>query len=158
MEFESKLIPILREGVSVIKLILFKKLTAKIEGQFPDRERAFVNRLAGAVINDIFCTPNTEPAFADFVRRHQAEIDVVVLSIAGDFQEMLIPLTDALRVAVLCDHQEGTDSSAVLMKADRLHILLVERDLPLPHHFLELVRRLGAAFGLLLPPAARSST
>jgi hypothetical protein len=67
-------------------------------------------------------------------------------------EELRIPLTDALRIQSLCDHQERLNSTATLQQAQKLKILLTDRDLPLPHSFIELVRRLGSKFGLLLPP------
>jgi hypothetical protein len=63
---------------------------------------------------------------------------------------MRIPLSDGLRVLFLCDSMEGIDSSPVLVRADELGILLHDRPVPLPKNFLELVRRLGKSFNLLI--------
>ena len=152
MTFENKLIPILREGVDIVKMISFKKLKEALARKHPDQENAFIAKLAGALINAIFGTPPHEEPFALFARNH-ANLIAHELAKAGTMlEELRIPLTDALRIQALCDHQEGRDSTATLQHAQELGILLADRDLPLPHSFIELIRKLGSAFGLLLPP------
>jgi len=152
MEVDSKLLPILREGVDVIKMVFFKKLQVYLGEKYPDRDKAFINRLAATIINDIFGSPNPGEPFASFAAANEAVIEEELKAIAGNFENMCIPLTDALRIQVLCDHQEGIDNSSVLARAKELNILLVERDLPLPHSFMQLVRKLGSALGLIIPP------
>ncbi|MEW6327053.1 MAG: hypothetical protein AB1487_05595 [Thermodesulfobacteriota bacterium] len=151
MRFESKLVPIMREGVEVIKMIFFKKLKAHLSQKYPWREAAYINKLAGAIINNLFGTPNPEEPFATFAEENKACIAEEMDHLATEFEGMRIPLTDALRVQFLCDNQEGIDSSRILARAQELHILLVDREAPLPRHFLDLVRKLGAAFGFLVP-------
>jgi len=152
MEFESRLIPILREGVDIIKMIFFKKLKAHLAKEYSDRGPEYIGKMAGTVINELFGTTNSDPSFASFAEENKILCTQILNNIATDFEEMRIPLTDSLRTAVLCDHQEGIDNSSVLTRARELGILLVERELPLPHSFLNLVRKLGASFGLLVPP------
>lgn len=149
MEVESKLIPIMREGVDVVKMILFKKLRMHLSEKYSLRDTQFINRLTGAIINDLFGTPNTQEPFASFVEENLLFIKREMSEIHNEFREMCIPLTDALRVQFLCDSQEGLDSSAVLARAKKLGILLVEREVPLPAKFIHLVRRLGASHDLL---------
>lgn len=60
-------------------------------------------------------------------------------------------MTDALRVQFLCDTLEGIDSDPVLKRARDLGILIVNREVPLPRTFMDLVRRLGVAHNLLQP-------
>lgn len=152
MTFESKLIPILREGVEIVKMISFKKLKETLAKKYPDREGAFIAKLAGALVNAIFGAPAHEEPFAVFARSHANLIAHEQAKVGAMLEELRIPLTDALRIQSLCDHQEGLNSTATLQQAQTLGILLADRDLPLPHSFIELVRRLGSAFGLLLPP------
>lgn len=152
MNFESKLIPILREGVEIVKMISFKKLKEMLAKKYPDQENAFITKLAGALINAIFGAPTQEEPFAVFARNHANLIAHEQAKVAAMLAELRIPLTDALRIQSLCDHQEGQDSTATLQQAQYLGILLTDRDLPLPHSFIELVRRLGSSFGLVLPP------
>lgn len=152
MTFESKLIPILREGVEIVKMISFKKLKEALAKKHPEQEAAFIAKLSGALINAIFGAPAHEEPFAIFARNHANLIAHEQTKVGAMLEELRIPLTDALRIQSLCDHQEGLDSTATLRQAQDLGILLADRDLPLPHSFIELVRRLGSAFGLLLPP------
>jgi len=152
MDFESKLIPILREGVEIVKMISFKKLKETLAKKHPGQENAFIAKLAGALVNTIFGAPAHEEPFAVFARSHANLIAHEQAKVAAMLEELRIPLTDALRIQSLCDHQEGLDSTAILRQAQDTGILLADRDLPLPHSFIELVRRLGSGFGLLLPP------
>lgn len=143
----------MREGVDVIKMIFFKKLKTYLSDKYPDREALYINKLSGAIMNDLFGTPNPEEPFASFARENESLIRKEMENIATEFEEMRIPLTDALRVQCLCDHQEGIDSSSILVRARELNILLIDREVPLPSHFMNLVRKLGGAFNLLNPQA-----
>ena len=78
-------------------------------------------------------------------------LDTELRGIATTFAELRIPITDALRMHFLCDSQEGVDSGAILARAHALGILLVDRQVPLPKNFLNLVRSLGKSFNLLIP-------
>lgn len=147
---EGRLTPIMREGVEIIKMIFYKRLRAKLSETYAHRDEAYIGRLTGAIINELFGTPNHQEPYATFVDENLYFIQQELRSIATSFAEMRIPLTDALRVQFLCDSQEGTDSSTVLARAKELGILIVDRDVPLPASFMNLVRRLGASFGLLV--------
>jgi|GEM_PF-171446 len=149
MAVESKLIPILREGVDLVKMILFRRLTRHLANAYPEQDASYVNRMAGAVINDLFGdSPMAEP-FADFARDHAEAIDREVRRISVSMNDMLIPLTDALRIQFLCDYQEGIDSTPVLARANELGILLSDREVPLPARFISMVRKLGSSLQLV---------
>ncbi|MGD9506710.1 MAG: hypothetical protein AB7W37_17525 [Syntrophobacteraceae bacterium] len=148
-EVDGKLIPILREGIDVIKMIFFKKLKDRLAINHPASDGPFVGRLAGAIVNDLFGSPNPEAQFVIFAKQNQSIIDAEMNRLSENFEEMRIPLTDALRMQFLCDHQEGVDSASVLARAKDLHILMVEREVPLPASFLNLVRKLGGSFNIL---------
>jgi len=152
MQYESKLIPSLREGVDIVKMILFKKLKTRLPEKYPHKDSVFSSWLAGAIINELFGTPNPAEPFAQFVADNKFFIKLEIKNIPSDFPEMCIPLTDALRVQFLCDHQEGIDSSHILSQANQLGILLTEREAPLPAKFMGLVRKLGGSFNLLHQP------
>ncbi|MFP5213699.1 MAG: hypothetical protein ACLGPL_09990 [Acidobacteriota bacterium] len=151
MEEDSKLIPILIEGVEVVKMVFFRKLKSYLSVKYPARDVMYINRLSGAVINDLFGVKNQTEPFATFAEENSFFIREELKNIAKEFQEMRIPLTDALRIQFLCDHQEGVDSTAVLEQAKELGILIEDREVPLPARFLSLVRKLGSAFGILGP-------
>jgi len=154
MEFESKLIPILREGIEIVKVIFFKDLRDHLRRRQPGLANDFALRLTAAVVNELFGVHNPEAAFVEFVQDNRPAIDQALATVATDLAPLRIPLTDALRSMVLCDYQEGRDTSPLLQRAQELGILLVDRDLPLPNQFIDLVRRLGTAKGILQPPAA----
>ncbi|MGV8074715.1 MAG: hypothetical protein AB2L11_09210 [Syntrophobacteraceae bacterium] len=151
MQLESKLIPIMREGIDIIKMIFFKKLKVYIAREHPERDPVHIGKLAGAVINDLFGTSNAGISVALFAEENKFYVDEIMGKISVEFQEMRIPLTDALRVQFLCDHQDGIDSSSILARARDLGILIMDREVPLPAHFMSLVRKLGVAFDILAP-------
>ena len=154
MEVEGRLVPVMREGINVVKMIFFKKLNGLLSGKYPDQDKMYVSMLSGAILNDLFGTLNPEEPFKSFTEENRSRIEEELGCVAAEFEDMRIPLTDALRMQFLCDSQEGNDSSAVMSRAEELGIMLKERDLPLPHHFMELVRRLGSAFNLIVTPGA----
>jgi hypothetical protein len=153
-EFESKLLPIMREGVEIIKMILFTELRDSIGQRHSSAPSAYAGRLAGAVINELFGTPNLQPEFVAFAAENKESIEVELQNLADRCEKLRIPLTDALRVQFLCDSLEGIDSTAILNSARDRGLLLVDRETPLPKSFLNLVRRLGAAYGLLAGESA----
>jgi hypothetical protein len=146
---EQTLIPVLREGVAVVKIILFKELKPYLGEKYPQRGAEFAGRLSGAVINELFGTPNPDPTFAAFAQAHRVIIHDELGLLAVRHPNLRIALTDALRIQFLCDHQEKIDSSAVLSRADELGILVVEREVPLPATFMNMVRTLGNRLNLL---------
>jgi len=149
MTTEAKLVPILRDGIEIIKIILFKELRDHLrqrQGQWGDE---VVTRVTAAVVNEVFGVRTTEAAFAEFIEGHRQAIDQTRAGLATTLPHLRIPLTDALRTQALCDYQEGVDSSPHLKQAQADGLLLMERDLPLPHQFIDLVRRLGTAMGLV---------
>ena len=151
VEFESKLVPVLREGVSLVKMILFKKLKPYISEKYSDRDSAFVGMLSGAMVNDLFGTPNTDEPFGSFYDKNSHLIETELNTLSTEFEDLKIPLTDALRIQFLCDSQEGIDSEFILKQARQLNILIIDREVPLPNSFTTLVKQLGVAYGMLIP-------
>lgn len=143
MEYEKRLIPILREGIHLVKMFLYKELRQGLSEKYADRERVFIGRLTGSIINELFGTPNREEPFLTFNRENEAIINGELKTLAADYPELKIPLTDALRVQFICDSQEGGENVAILNQASELGVLMVERDFPLPDHFMNLTRSLG---------------
>ena len=115
-----------------------------------ERDNEDVVRLTAAAVNTFFGAENEDAAYKAFVQANRKHIDETLSSVATELATLQIPLTDALRTMVMCDFQEdGRDSSALLQRAQEVGILLVDRNLPLPNHFIALVRRLGQAKGIL---------
>jgi hypothetical protein len=150
-QVEMKLVPVLREGVNVVKMIFYKNLRAHLGKKHPDRTPEHIGRLSGAVLNELFGCPNAAEPFKSFAEKNRAAIDRELHQVAADFEPFRIPLTDALRVQFLCDSREGVDGQAVLSRARDLGVLIVDREVPLPKTFMNQVRRLGVAFNLLAP-------
>ena len=149
---ESNLIPIMREGVEVVKMIYFAKLSASLLTRYTQQDKKYCSMLTGAVINKIFGTPNSEEPFASFEVENRDIIETEIRDFAENFAELRIPLTDALRMQFLCDQMDGHDDEQPLQLARQNGLLLEERELPLPHSFMELVRRIGKAIGVIVPP------
>lgn len=154
MELESKLVPILREGIEVVKMIFFKQLQTHLATKYLDQEKLFINKLAGAVINQYFGIVLEDSVFVKFSADNQEAVAEILREVPTKLETMRIPLTDALRIMTLCDFQEGTDNPELLKRANDYGILLVDREMPLPNKFIELIRRLGEAFGLIIPPVS----
>ncbi len=151
MDFDSKLIPVLREGADVVKMIFFRKLKESLAEKYPEKDSSYIGRLSGAIINELFGVENRAEPFAAFTKENRRVILTEMKNIASDFEEMRIPLTDAIRIQFLCDSQEGIADDRILNQAKTLGILIIEREIPLPNHFMNLVRRLGSEFNLLQP-------
>ena len=151
-EKQSQLIAVLREGVSVIQMILFKEVRATVTRRHPKADRTFQAMLTGAIVNEIFGSANPEPRFARFCEEHRGVIEQELLALRDHHPALMPPLTDALRILSLCDHQEGQDSSTLLTRANELGILQVDRAVPLPSTFMTLVRGLGEQHGLIIAP------
>ena len=149
MESKSKLLPVLRDAVSIIKMVLFKELKTHLKQKYPQEDATSISRLAGAVVNELFGTPNTSTQFAQFAAENEQRIQSELDRLSVNFEHLKIPLTDALRVQFLCDSLEGIDSGPALKKAESHSILMVERDVPLPKTFMAMVRRVGAAHNIL---------
>jgi hypothetical protein len=149
---QSKLVAVLREGVAVVQMVFFKELKTHIEKNYPQVDEARRSMLTGAITNELFGTPNPDPKFKQFCQENKAVIEQEMLGLAANLPELRRYITDALRVQVLCDNHEGKDSAEILTYADKLGILLRERDIPLPSTFMTLVRGLGELHQLIIAP------
>jgi len=149
---DSRLLPILREGVAVIQMIFFKKLKVVITKKYPDLKPSAQVMLAGAITNEVFGASNQEEKFQSFRNKHQGTIEQELMDLTNELPDMIGALADALRIQTLCDNQEGIDSAHVLKQADSFGILSHDREIPLPSAFMDSVRTLGAIHKLIIPP------
>ncbi|HHE75495.1 MAG: hypothetical protein DRH90_15885 [Deltaproteobacteria bacterium] len=147
MTFETQLVPTLREGIDVIKMVLFQELKSLLI--LTERNSADVNRLTGAVVNELFSATHSKEAAQIFSQVNRDAVEKTSRMISKDLNHLRIPLTDALRIQFLCDSHEGIDSAAVLERAKKQKILIVEREVPLPGAFMSIVRSFGRAYGIL---------
>lgn len=153
----ERLVPLLREGVEVIKMVLFKHLKEHIRSSRQALDPTQVVRLAGAAVNELFGHVPTQEPHLSFALRHGELIENILREIPTALAPLRTPLTDALRMQCLCDRHEGRDSTRVLRRANELGILVLERHVPLPASFMSLVRSWGTASGLLSPPTTPPS-
>ncbi len=149
---KSQIVAALREGVAVVQMVFFKELRAQVGSRYPDLEQQTQLMLTGAITNELFGTPNTEARFVEFRQTHKGIIEQELLGLTTNLAKLRRYLTDALRIQTLCDSHEGADDTSVLEAADRIGILLKDRDIPLPSVFMTFVRGLGEQYQLIIPP------
>ena len=150
-KIDRKFIPSLREGVDMVKMIFFKDLKNYLQGKFKEKEPAYCGMLAGAMMNELFGTPNLDEKFKSFTHENSERIRQELGNVAHEFKDLCILLTDALRIHFLCNHQEEIEDNneEILVKAKEYGILIEERDVPLPKGFMELIYTVGKARGLI---------
>ena len=150
---KREFIPSLREGVDIVRMIFFKKMKETFSQKYKDEDEAYPGMLAGSIMNELFGTPNPSAKFSDFASANAQRVQQELSKVGEQFPDLLIPLTDALRIHFLCNHQEGIvdNNEEILKNAKEYGILIEERDVPLPKGFMELVHRVGVSYGLLNP-------
>ncbi len=150
------MIPVLREGICVVQMVLFKELRSLLTRKYPDRDSSSIAMLTGAITNELFGTLNQEERFQNFRRQNRADIEQELLGLAHELPFLTAPLTDALRMLALCDLQEEKDrdnNARLLTQAANIGLLIPERELPLPSTFMIMARNLGDAHQLIIAPA-----
>ena len=152
MQQQSQLIQVLREGIGVVQMVIFKELRTHFNTSYPDWDITRRAMLVGAIINKLFGQENPEEKFRTFNTENKAVIEQEMLGLAQHFPQLRKHITDALRVHVLCDNQEGVDSTTVLHQAQELGLLEEDRDIPLPSTFMTIIRELGEDHGLTIAP------
>jgi len=155
---DSRLIPILREGVAIIQMIFFKDLKQVIARKYPKLKSAEQIMLTGAITNEIFGSHNKDAKFLQFHTKHRESIEQELLTIQDELPQLVNTVADALRIQVLCDKQEGIDSASILQLANSINILPPDREVPMPSAFMETVRTLGALYKLIVPPSEIDTT
>jgi hypothetical protein len=148
---KRELIPSLREGVDIVRIIFFKNMKKYISEKYQEEDNSFSGMLAGAIMNELFGTLNPAEKFSIFAETNSEIIQQELNNVKEQFPDLRILLTDALRIHFLCNHQEGIDDNneEILKKAKDYGILMEERDVPLPKGFMELVHRIGVSYGVL---------
>jgi hypothetical protein len=146
--FDSKLIPVLREAVIMVQMVLFRHLKAHISQQHQSLSPQERSWLTGAVISSLYGHEPADSSGSDFVRQHRELIETELRRLHQHAQDLLPHLTDSLRMQALCDQCEGRSSIACLLLAKELGLLDEERPVPLPSAFMLAVRSLAAGHGL----------
>jgi hypothetical protein len=154
---DSKLIPILREAVVTVQMVLFRHLKARVCMQHKRLSPQEQSWLTGAVINSLYGNEPADSSGSGFVRQHRELIEMELRQLHQHVQDLLPYLTDSLRMQALCDQCEGRSSMACLLLAKELGLLVEEQPVPLPSAFMRAVRNLAAGQGLtaaVMRPAA----
>ena len=153
---DNKLIPVMREAVLTVQMLLFRALRQSICDRYPDQTEPEQARLAGAVITNLMGDPPADAAVAAFAAVNRDLVERELRQLAATCAPLMPLLTDGLRMKTICDNQEGIHSIGSLLMARALGILQEERELPLPSTFMLEVRRLAALHGLIEPMARLS--
>jgi len=153
---QSRLIEALREAVAVVEMVFFKELRVALSRKRPLEDRRHLLGLAGAITNEVFGNVNPDPQILAFRDRHRGTIEQELLALGEELAGLRDELSDALRIQTLCDHQQGIDSSHILLRAKEFGFLVLEREIPLPSSFMTMARQLGARHGLINPPPPAS--
>lgn len=154
---KSRLIGSLREAVGLVQMIFFKELRTGLQEKNLNRDKTELSMLAGAITNEVFGTQNPEEKFARFFEANRGEIEQELLGIKDNYAFLCRHITDALRIQILCDNQEGRDSSDTLAQAKKFGYLIEEREIPLPSTFMTIIRELGKQHNLIVPPVQIST-
>jgi len=149
---ESKLLPILYEGVQVVKLIAFQELKKSIIERYGHYGEQDSSMLAGALINEMFQTPNAGEKFLHFASERAADLEKELAALPSTLDKLRPLLADAIRIQFLCDSQEGNENPELLRIAQGLGILETDREVPMPAKFIHLVRIVGQSYGILAAP------
>lgn len=147
--FDSKLIPVMREAILTVQMVLYRTLKENLADRFTDWSAARQGRLAGAVVNNLFGTEGLDPQMAEFARSHRDLVEKELRALPDSCRDLKPFITDALRMQAICDNQEGKHSLGSLLIARELGLLVEDRGLPLPSTFMLSVRNLAAAHGII---------
>lgn len=148
---DSRIIPVMREAVDTVQLVLFGQLKEKLAEKYQDWAPEDFSRLVGCIVSDLFGTPAGDRESREFARKHIDVVEQELRAMAGILPDMAPYLTDALRMQTLCDHEEGINSLPTLLRARAVGLLQEERTIPMPSTFMLAVRKLGSSQGLLEP-------
>ena len=154
-KLDNRVIPVMREAVATVQLVLYGELKNKLAAQYDDWDPGEYTCLVGCIVNDIFGTPSQDRESMQFASKHQETVEGELRGLAGNVPDLLPQLTDALRMQTLCDHEEGINSIPALLRARALKVLQEERPIPMPSTFIISVRQLGAQYGLIEPMKAK---
>jgi hypothetical protein len=146
---DNKVIPVMREAIATVQMILFKVLRQSVHDRYLDQADSYHIQLAGAAINNLFGTQPIDGAVVAFAAANRELVELELRGLSGRCQSLIPLLTDSLRMKTICDNQEGIHSIPSLLMAKTLGILQENRPLPLPTTFMMQVRLLAAEHGLV---------
>ena len=117
---DNKVIPVMREAVTTVQMILFKVLREKVHDRYDDQNEAYHTQLAGAVINNLFGTQAMDEGIREFATANRELVERELHELKETVQHLVPIITDALRMKTICDNQEGIHSIGSLLIAKAL--------------------------------------
>jgi hypothetical protein len=151
---DNKVLPVMREAVTTVQMVLFKELRQSVHDRYVDQSETFHTQLAGAVINNLFGTQPVDAEVSTFGNSNRELVERELHDLKNSVGNLIPVITDTLRMKTICDNQEGIHSIGSLLMAKALGLLQEERDLPLPSTFMLQVRMLASSHGLIEPMEA----
>ncbi len=148
-EFDVKVVPVMREAIVMVQMILYQRLKDDILKRYQDWSDQEKTWLAGAVVNNLFGTEAADPEVNVFARQQRQLIEEELRELQSRVSDLVPHLTDALRMQTICDNYEGIHSIPCLLMAKELGLLDEERVLPMPSTFMIAIRKLGTEYGLV---------
>ncbi len=148
-DVDTKTIPVMREAVTMVQMIFFRRLKEDIHRRYRDWSEQEKKYLAGAVVNNLYGTEAADRQVDLFARKHRQLIEDELRGLHKRVTDLIPHITDSLRMQTICDNHEGIHSIPCLLLAKELGILDEERSLPMPSAFMLSVRRLGTESGLV---------
>ncbi|MDD2463794.1 MAG: hypothetical protein PHI97_07320 [Desulfobulbus sp.] len=146
---DNKVVPVMREAVTTVQMILFKVLRQSVHDRYVDQPDTYHTQLAGAVMNNLFGTQPLDAEMIAFAGGNRELVERELRDLKDSVGDLIPIITDALRMKTICDNQEGIHSIGSLLMAKALGILQEERELPLPSTFMLQVRLLASTHGLI---------
>ncbi|CAK8717502.1 MAG: hypothetical protein D3920_04895 [Candidatus Electrothrix sp. AW2] len=146
---DTKIIPVMRQAITTVQMILFQHLKKSIFQRYTDFSEKEKIRLAGSVVNNLYGSDAVDSQVNLFARNHRELVEKELRDLSKHVAELIPHITDSLRMQTLCDNQEGIHSMPCLLLAKELDLLDEERELPMPSTFMQSVRKLGAETGLV---------
>ena len=148
---DTKIIPIMREAITTVQMILFQRLKESISrrySEYPEEDKIL---LAGAVVNNLYGSDALAPQVNIFASNHRELIEEELRGLSRRMVDLIPHITDSLRMQTLCDNHKGIHSIPCLLLANEMGLLDKERELPMPSTFMLSVRKLGAESGFVKP-------
>ena len=91
-QLDSKVIPVMREAVATVQLILFGQLKEKLAGKYSSWLPQKFKRLVGCIVNDLFGTPAQDKESQEFARKHIEVVEEELRAMAENLPEMVASL------------------------------------------------------------------
>ena len=138
----------LAQGLEIILVVIHKRLAEHFRRKYPSADKSLSDRLASAVLKDLFPRKGVDPKAGEFDRENRRLIEESLASLAEDVPELCKEITMALYVLGIVDEPLGEDTRALFQRATELGIFSAEVTIPQPGEFLKHALELARSSGL----------